>query len=152
MTELDPLLSIGEVCTALGGCHRATVYRLVADGSLPPPVKIGAKSTWPQSEVEAFVEARKAPIAECIKESMHPRASDPTCLYRHFDADGALLYVGVSLSAIARLCQHRAESGWFGRITTVTLQWFPNRSQALAAETAAIRSEHPLHNVMGCTQ
>lgn len=60
MTDLDPLLSISEVCTALGGCHRATVYRLVAEKDLPPPVKIGAKSAWPTSEVAALVERLKA--------------------------------------------------------------------------------------------
>lgn len=30
-----------------------------------------------------------------------------TELYRHFAADGCLLYVGISLSAVARLTQHR---------------------------------------------
>lgn len=56
----DPLLPMAEVCAALGNCHRATVYRLVVEKELPPPVKIGAKSAWPQSEVAALVERLKA--------------------------------------------------------------------------------------------
>lgn len=33
-------------------------------------------------------------------------ASDACQLYRHYDPAGALLYIGISLSAVARLSQH----------------------------------------------
>lgn len=56
----DSLLPLPEVCARLGGCHRATVYRMVQDGELPPPVKIGARSAWPESEVAELVERLKA--------------------------------------------------------------------------------------------
>lgn len=56
----DRLLALPEVCRELGGCHRATVYRLVQEGELPPPCKIGARSAWPESEVAALVERLKA--------------------------------------------------------------------------------------------
>lgn len=55
----ESLLSIAEVRARLGGCHRATVYRMVAAGDLPAPVKIGTRSTWPESEVEALIERLK---------------------------------------------------------------------------------------------
>jgi hypothetical protein len=42
-----------------------------------------------------------------------------TSLYRHFDADGVLLYVGVSLWAVSRLTQHRHGSRWFHKIANV---------------------------------
>jgi len=70
-----------------------------------------------------------------------------TCqLYRHFDADGNLLYVGVSLGAVARLSQHKT-SPWFGQIKTVEIQQCSNREQALDLETAAVRSENPKYNI-----
>lgn len=72
-----------------------------------------------------------------------------TCqLYRHFDADGRLLYVGISLSAVARLSQHANGSHWSKAITRVEVETHPSRDAALAAERAAILAEKPLHNVV----
>lgn len=73
---------------------------------------------------------------------------DRTALYRHFNAAGDLLYVGISLNAVARLCQHRQAAPWFPDIARVEIEWLPTREAALDAEKAAIRSERPLHNVI----
>ena len=35
-----------------------------------------------------------------------------TCLYRHYDKDDKLLYVGISISAYTRLSQHKINSKW----------------------------------------
>ena len=72
----------------------------------------------------------------------------PTALYRHFDAGGELLYVGISLSPAYRLSQHRDASHWFPRVATVTIEWLPSRDEALRAERAAIQSEHPQCNIV----
>lgn len=72
-----------------------------------------------------------------------------TNLYRHFDADNQLLYVGISLSAVHRLTEHRNGSPWFRSIGSVTIETFPSRKEALAAEKEAIRNENPLYNVAG---
>jgi hypothetical protein len=79
-----------------------------------------------------------------------PEATEtkPTALYRHFDSDGRLLYVGISLSAIIRLAEHRA-SPWFDDIARVEIERHPTRKAALAAERKAIRDERPLHNIVG---
>ena len=69
------------------------------------------------------------------------------CLYRHFDKDGALLYVGVSLSAVQRLAQHRDASHWFADIASVKIEWFADRKEAIAAERTAITAENPRHNL-----
>lgn len=69
-----------------------------------------------------------------------------TCaLYRHFDADGVLLYVGISLSAVQRLSQHSA-SPWSDRIARVDVERFPSREAAERAEREAIQTERPKHN------
>lgn len=71
-----------------------------------------------------------------------------THLYRHFDKDGDLLYVGISLSTVHRLGQHQENSHWFESITRVEIERFPTREAALQAEAMAIKHEKPLHNVM----
>jgi hypothetical protein len=70
-----------------------------------------------------------------------------THLYRHFNAEGELLYVGISLSAINRLGQHKDNSHWFDSICRVDIQNFDTREEAVNAETLAIRDEKPKHNV-----
>jgi len=79
--------------------------------------------------------------------TLHPDVDTETALYRHFDSDGKLLYVGISLSAVHRLGQHRDHSRWFRRIANVTIEWLPTRADALAAERAAIRDENPECNI-----
>jgi excinuclease UvrABC nuclease subunit len=71
----------------------------------------------------------------------------PAQLYRHFGDDGTLLYVGISLSAIQRLAQHRDHAHWFEQIKRVEMQQFPTREEALAAEREAIAREQPLFNI-----
>lgn len=70
-----------------------------------------------------------------------------TALYRHFDANDRLLYVGISLSAVQRLAQHRHSAHWFKKIVSVGIEWFPSREAAIEAEAAAIQLEKPLHNI-----
>lgn len=69
-----------------------------------------------------------------------------TCLYRHFAADGSLLYVGMTNSALRRIDGHRAKSGWVDQIHRVEIEWFATRAEAHAAERAAIVAEQPKHN------
>ena len=70
-----------------------------------------------------------------------------TSLYRHFNEEGELLYVGISLSAIQRLGQHKEHSDWYQSIASVTLEHFETREEALKAEREAIFRERPLHNI-----
>ena len=69
-------------------------------------------------------------------------------LYRHFDENGVLLYVGISTSALKRLGEHERSAGWFKRIVKVTIVNFPTREAAADAELRAIKTEFPLHNVL----
>lgn len=41
---------------ALLGCSKATWWRRVADGTLPPPLKIGGMSRWKMSDVLRLIE------------------------------------------------------------------------------------------------
>ena len=75
-------------------------------------------------------------------------AVSETHLYRHFNAEGDLLYVGISLSAINRLGQHADHSHWFKSIANVKIETFQSRDDALKAEREAIISEAPKHNIV----
>lgn len=70
-----------------------------------------------------------------------------TQLYRHFDKDGRLLYVGISLNALSRLSQHKQAAGWFRQIARVEIEHFANLGAALHAERVAIRREKPIYNI-----
>lgn len=71
-----------------------------------------------------------------------------TALYRIWGNEGELLYVGISKSALSRLGQHLSEKPWADQISNVTIETYPTREQAAAAEVAAIKAEKPLHNVV----
>jgi excinuclease UvrABC nuclease subunit len=73
--------------------------------------------------------------------------SKPTKLYRHFDAEGILLYVGISVNALHRLTQHEATKSWHDQISTITIETHPTREAALVAERNAIMRERPIHNI-----
>lgn len=72
-----------------------------------------------------------------------------TELYRHFDAGGELLYVGISLNTTYRLMHHKAVASWFDQIARIEIERFATRDEARDAELVAIRDERPIHNRSG---
>lgn len=73
-------------------------------------------------------------------------------LYRHFDKAGNLLYVGISISTVSRLAQHRCGSAWYDQIARITVEKFASAKAASEAERSAIRTERPIHNKAHATQ
>ncbi|MCZ2203320.1 helix-turn-helix transcriptional regulator [Bartonella sp. A05] len=55
----DPLLTFRESAQILQ-ISVPTFWRRVADGTVPRPLKIGALSRWPRSEIIAVIEKAKA--------------------------------------------------------------------------------------------
>ena len=72
-----------------------------------------------------------------------------TALYRFFDADGNLLYVGISDNLTARFKWHRDAQSWWGSVARKTITWYGTRNKAFAAEDYAIKTEFPLYNLQG---
>lgn len=70
-----------------------------------------------------------------------------TALYRFFDADGVLQYVGITDDTYRRWRHHETREPWWAIIATIRIQWFGTREDAETAETQAIITEAPLHNV-----
>lgn len=70
-----------------------------------------------------------------------------THLYRHFDKNGTLLYIGISISAIYRFGVHTELcSDWIEKTTRIEIERFLIRQDALEAEKKAIINERPLYN------
>jgi predicted GIY-YIG superfamily endonuclease len=76
----------------------------------------------------------------------------PHAVYRIYDAQDRLLYVGVSADFDARFRNHKSRAAWAPDYQRHELTWYPDRWQAESAEVAAIMSENPQYNVAGNRQ
>ena len=72
-----------------------------------------------------------------------------TMLYRYFDGEGRLLYVGITMAPRGRHRLHDLRSPHVKYATHISFEWYPDRETARAAELDAIRSEGPVFNKEG---
>jgi len=70
-----------------------------------------------------------------------------TALYRMFDAAGDLLYIGISKNFGIRWRREAASFPWWPEMQRQTVDWYPSRPEAHAAEIAAIKAEKPKYNI-----
>lgn len=77
-----------------------------------------------------------------------PTDNERTALYRLYDADGRLLYVGISKRPVVRWAEHAVDKGdlWWSEVERKTVEWFDTREEAESAEVRAIREEKPEYN------
>jgi predicted GIY-YIG superfamily endonuclease len=68
-------------------------------------------------------------------------------LYRYFDEDDTLLYVGITNSPLVRMSQHLRDKAWFRNAIRTTYEHFSSRAEVEAAEVEAIRTEKPKYNI-----
>ena len=71
-----------------------------------------------------------------------------TYLYRMFDSDGKLLYVGISKSVLKRLGEHLNEKDWLPDEACIKWTTYQTREKAEAAERRAIQNESPIWNIV----
>src|SRR5687768_11214329 len=70
----------------------------------------------------------------------------PHAVYRLYDADDALLYVGCTVDVGSRVYALATGKRWMPQAVRLTVQHFPNRPAALTAEATAIDAEMPRCN------
>ena len=68
-------------------------------------------------------------------------------LYRFYDTDGQLLYVGITLDPGTRWKTHSKDKPWWLEVANVTVEVHSSRGAVIEAERAAIIAEHPKHNI-----
>lgn len=73
--------------------------------------------------------------------------SQPTSLYRLFDAEGSLLYVGITVHFLQRVQQHSVGQTWWEEVARIEVEHFADRLAAGAAEIHAINTESPRYNI-----
>ena len=80
-----------------------------------------------------------------VKKSRRKWPAGP-CVYRLFDADGRLLYVGCTKLYRSRRQQHRSKSEFRAEIASEQVEAYPTMRAALDAERLAIWDERPIYN------
>lgn len=136
----------GRVCRGLGfeksdgsGNARARVEALEVENtaaSLPHLAEVASGPSDAKFDRVAYQREYMRGMRDRQKEQ---------ALYRCFGEAGELLYVGISLYAAKRLQQH-APTEWFNYVTTIKIERFTTRDEAMSAEDRAIRTESPLYN------
>jgi len=81
---------------------------------------------------------------DCL--SAGARVARAAVVYRFFDADDTLLYIGVTSDFPLRLEQHKRQSAFGPSIDSYTLAYYTTRAAADHAERAAILDECPAGN------
>lgn len=72
-----------------------------------------------------------------------------TCVYRAFDAEDRLLYVGIADDVERRIAAHQGGSGWFDHAERLVIESHVDRAAAMSAERQIITRERPLWNLQG---
>ena len=82
------------------------------------------------------------------------RLWEPHWLYRLYDADGELLYIGQTYRPARRISYHKSRarsdfgSDWFLDVCRAEWQRYPDYDAVLWAEREAIKAERPRYNVV----
>jgi hypothetical protein len=93
-------------------------------------------------------------IAELKLGQERPRRPQPPArtetwhIYRHFDEDGRLLYVGKTGDWLGRNDNHRRNAPWYDEVVNITVTRFPMSEDMTRAEAEAIAKEKPLYNLL----
>jgi predicted GIY-YIG superfamily endonuclease len=69
-------------------------------------------------------------------------------LYRFFDAQDRLLYVGITGDVTKRWRDHHRQKPWMKDVARATLTHYGSREELAVAEVQAIQTERPVHNVV----
>ncbi len=78
--------------------------------------------------------------------SSHPELPyRPHVLYRMYDRNEDLLYIGMTGALGERLSGHRGSKQWWGEVATIRVEHFASRAEVDRTEAVAIQTEAPRH-------
>src|SRR5437762_2873721 len=81
----------------------------------------------------------------------HRKPFGQTVVYRLYDAEGRLLYVGITETLRTRLLQHAKDKAWWPTVAYRRIACHAGRAAAEREERQAILCESPVYNVVGST-
>ena len=99
------------------------------------------------AELGRLREERMREYVKRSNERIARRARAVHWVYRCYDTDGRLIYVGCTMELAKRLDTHHRSSWWADQVANVKATVHPNYAAALRIERKAIREEHPRWNV-----
>lgn len=137
LEEVAQFLSLG-----LTQARKAT-----AQPDFPCPAKTFGRFRSPRWEPDAV--QQWASSKKVDKPPVRMASPGETALYRHFDANGQLLYVGIATDHLRRLLAHVTTATWAREIARIDVVWFPTRAEAEEAELKSIIDECPRFNIKG---
>lgn len=71
----------------------------------------------------------------------------PHDVYKAYDINGRLLYVGISVNVFARMKEHKQYAGWMSAASRIDVVRYADRASAQAVEAICIRDDAPVFNV-----
>jgi len=72
--------------------------------------------------------------------------TERTALYRLYDADDRLLYVGITNNLKARWRAHAKDKHWWPEVARKSIEWFETRKSAERVEKIEVEQENPVYN------
>lgn len=121
--------------------------------STPSPA-LNEESTYavPAFEPEPFLpspNSKRNPRGRSTPKSRtrRPRTNKVTFLYRYYDVDDVLLYIGITDNLADRTSDHAWSSSWMNFAVRSTIERHATRGKAERTEVEAIRAERPLFNL-----
>lgn len=77
------------------------------------------------------------------------KGTDETAVYRLYDVNDRLLYVGMGRNPMGRWASHADQHAWWPDVARFEVTWYPTRQEAAAEERRALREDDAAHNVHG---
>lgn len=76
----------------------------------------------------------------------HNDRPHPTSVYRYYDEDGVLIYVGITGRGTRRNLEHSDKAAWWPFVARQEVEHYPTRKAALTRERSLIRKYRPPFN------
>lgn len=94
----------------------------------------------------AGMSRRAAATEKAKREAALNAPGEPTTVYRFYDADDKLLYVGITKNLPRRLAAHTKTKEWWLNVASIKLEHFKNRESARLREKTYTMFLNPEHN------
>ena len=102
---------------------------------------------WQKENAEHFNKYQRE-LKRAMMDSLPDFMQRQQTLYRLFDENDRLLYVGITWNVRDRFYAHKADKVWWDDVARHELEEYPDRDSVLEAERVAIKTEFPIYNVL----